>query len=170
MAESKFLEDYRQMQRSDFKHFFQEKTRWGDADMLGHINNVLYARYYESARLSYLREALAIDFINPDKTGIILADMKIAYLKQLHHPASMSIGARISRIGNSSLQLDAAVFIDADKVDSDEVDADGHEQQVISTSRATLVWFDYANNKALKIPESQRQMIAEFEIIPPVLS
>ena len=109
---SKFLDDYRQMQRSDFNHFLLENTRWGDSDMLGHINNVLYARYYESARTSYLREVLDVDFINLDKTGIILADMKIAYLSQLHHPAAMSIGARISRLGGSSLHLDAAVFVE----------------------------------------------------------
>lgn len=152
---SKFLDDYRQMEYSDFNHFLQENTRWGDADMLGHINNVLYARYYESARTSYLREVLDIDFINADKTGIILADMKIAYLKQLHHPASMNIGARISRLGSSSLHLDAAVFIQG-------------EDQPISTSRATLVWFDYAQNKTIRIPEPDRTTISEFESIPPL--
>ena len=154
-TDSKFLEDYRQMERADFNHFLQENTRWGDADMLGHINNVLYARYYESARTSYLREVLGIDFINADKTGIILADMKIAYLQQLHHPASMKIGARISRLGGSSLHLDAAVFIE------DNI-------QPISTSRATLVWFDYAKNEAIKIPDHDRKIISQYEIIPPL--
>jgi len=154
-VESKFLEDYRQMQAADFKHFLQENTRWGDTDMLGHINNVLYARYYESARTSYLSEVLGIDFINLDKTGIILADMKIAYLQQLHHPASMRIGARISRLGGSSLHLDAAVFIEGD-------------ENPISTSRATLVWFDYGNNKTIKIPETHRQIITDYETILPL--
>lgn len=153
--ESKFLDDYRQMERADFYHFLLENTRWGDSDMLGHINNVLYARYYESARTSYLREALDIDFINPNKKGIILADMKIAYLKQLHHPAAMTIGARISRLGGSSMHLDAAVFIEGDETP-------------ISTSRATLVWFDFDNNKSIKIPQSDRQMISDYETIKPL--
>lgn len=152
---SRFLADYRQMERNDFKHFLFENTRWGDADMLGHINNVLYARYYESARTSYLREVLDIDFINQDRTGIILADMKIAYLEQLHHPAKMQIGARISRFGGSSAQLDAAVFIEG-------------KDQPISTSRATLVWFDYASNKSLKIPQDSRQTIIDYEILIPL--
>lgn len=152
--DSKFLDDYRQMEPSDFSHFLQENTRWGDTDMLGHINNVLYARYYESARTSYLREVLDIDFINPDKTGVILADMKIAYLQQLHHPAVMHIGARISRLGGSSMHLDAAVFVE------------GNENP-ISTSRATLVWFDYANNKTIKIPDADRETISQFETILP---
>ena len=152
--ESKYLDDYRQMERSDFNHFLQENTRWGDTDMLGHINNVLYARYYESARTSYLREVLEIDFINNDRTGIILADMKISYLQQLHHPAAMRIGARISRLGGSSLQLDAAVFVENDKP--------------ISTSRATLVWFDYASNRTLKIPQEVREIIGVYEKIKPL--
>ena len=140
---------------TDFSHFLAENTRWGDTDMLGHINNVLYARYYESARTSYLLEVLDMDFINPNKTGIILADMKIAYLQQLHHPASMKIGARVSRLGGSSFQLDAAVFID-------------DSETPISTSRATLVWFDYDKNQTLKIPQSVRETIVDFEVINPV--
>ena len=90
--ESKFLDDYRMMDRADFNHLFIENTRWGDSDSLGHINNVLYARYYESARTSYFGQLLDMKFSNKMPVGIILADMKIAYLQQLHHPAQMTIG------------------------------------------------------------------------------
>lgn len=152
--DSKFLDDYRQMERADFNHFLLENTRWGDSDKLGHINNVLYARYYESARTSYLFEVLDMDFIDQNESGIILADMKIAYLQQLHHPASMQIGARVSRLGGSSMQLDAAVFIE------------GNERP-ISTSRATLVWFDYGQNQTLNIPQETRQTIIDYEVIYP---
>lgn len=152
---SKFLDDYRQMERADFSYFFTENTRWGDSDAMGHINNVLYARYYESARVAYLDELLDMQFANKVPTGVILADMKIAYLQQLHHPAIMQIGARVSRLGGSSMHLDAAVFVE------------GNEQP-ISTSRATLVWFDYAQNKTLKIPADIRQTIIAYETIVPL--
>lgn len=155
--ESKFLDDYRQMERSDFAHFLSENTRWGDSDAMGHINNVLYARYYESARTSYFGDLLDMSFVNKMPTGVILADMKIAYLQQLHHPAEMQIGARVSRLGNSSMQFEAAVFVEGN-------------DQAISTSRATLVWFDYGQNKTLKIPEDIREKINEYEILLPLQS
>ncbi len=124
---------------------------------MGHINNVLYARYYESARVAYIDELLDIQFVNKVPTGVILADMKIAYLQQLHHPTIMHIGARVSRLGSSSFHLDAAVFVDGN-------------QQPISTSRATLVWFDYAQNQTLKIPQDVRQGIIDYETLEPLHS
>ncbi len=156
-ANSKFLDDYRQMKRDDFSYFLSENTRWGDSDAMGHINNVLYARYYESARVAYFDELLNIKFVNKVPTGIILADMKIAYLQQLHHPSEMVIGGRLSRLGGSSLHFDAAVFIE------------GNEQP-ISTSRATLVWFDYVNNQSLKIPQEIRETIIDYEVLEPLQS
>lgn len=154
---SKFLDDYRQMERTDFNYFFTEHTRWGDSDAMGHINNVLYARYYESARTAYFSQLFAMQFVNKMPTGVILADMKIAYLQQLHHPSAMQIGARVSRLGGSSLHFDAAVF------------TKGNEQP-ISTSRATLVWFDYAQDKSLAIPHDKRQIIIDYETIIPLQS
>ena len=155
--DSKFLDDYRQMERSDFTHFLSENTRWGDSDAMGHINNVLYARYYESARTSYFGQLLDMNFVGKMPIGVILADMKIAYLQQLHHPATMQIGARVSRLGGSSLQFDAAVFVEGN-------------DQPISTSRATLVWFDYGNNKTLKIPQDIREKFNQYETLLPLQS
>ena len=87
-AQSKHLTDYRQMERSDFVHFFELSTRWGDADALGHINNTLYARYYESSRLDYFEKLMGMHFTPALTSGVILADMKIAYLKQYIIPLS----------------------------------------------------------------------------------
>ncbi len=151
---SKHLEDYRQMERSDFNYFFQMPTRWGDLDALGHINNTLYARYYESARLDYFETLMNMHFSPELSSGVIHADMKISYLKQLHYPSELDIGCRISRMGSSSLDLDAAIFIK----DTDEM---------VSTSRAILVWFDYKANVNKPIPDDKRQMIIDHEIIPP---
>lgn len=153
-TESKYLQDYRQMQRSDFRYFTDMSTRWGDADALGHINNTLYARYYESGRVAYCSEILQMDFVHQMPTGVILADIKIAYIQQLHHPAELEIGSRISRIGNSSLDLDAAIFIKS-------------EDQPISTSRAVVVWFDYKTNHTQAVPTDIREKLMQYEVIPP---
>ncbi|PWQ95857.1 acyl-CoA thioesterase [Leucothrix arctica] len=153
-AESKYLDDYRKMQRSDFSHFFDMPTRWGDSDAFGHINNALYSRYYESARVSYFEKAMDMEFKMDSKEGLILADMKIAFLQQLHYPTEMEIGSRVSRLGNSSLVLDAAIFTKG-------------SDTLVNTSRATLVYFDFKGNDKKVIPESARDLICAFEINPP---
>lgn len=151
---SKYLEDYRKMQRSDFNHFFGLSTRWGDQDAFGHINNALYSRYYESARIGYFEKTTQMSFdANSDEIAI-MADLKIAFLQQLHYPAEIEIGSRISRMGNSSLVLDAAIFRKGDDT-------------LISTSRATLVWFDLKANQKKPIPQKSRDMTIDFEKIPP---
>ncbi len=153
-VESKYLQDYRQMERSDFVHFMDIQVRWGDADVFGHINNTLYSRFFESSRLTYFEDVSQLEFSYGMQIGIILADMKISYLQQLHYPAEIEIGSRISRMGSSSLDLDAAVFIKG-------------QDQVISTSRATCVWFDYTANETRPIPNEKREKIVTFERIPP---
>ena len=153
-VESKYLDDYRKMQRSDFSHFFEMPTRWGDSDAFGHINNALYSRYYESARVAYFEEAMDMKFKMDSKEGLILADMKVAFLQQLHYPIVMEIGSRVSRLGNSSLVLDAAIFIKG-------------TDTLVNTSRATLVYFDFKNNDKKPIPKSARDLICGFETIPP---
>lgn len=155
VAKTKYLDDYRQMERADFVHFHAMPTRWGDADAFGHINNVLYARYFETARVDYFAELLDLQFVNNSPRGLILADLKLAYIQQLNHPAEMEIGSRISRMGNTSLDMDAALFIKG-------------SDQPVATCRGVMVWFDYTANKAQPIPEEAREKIVGFERWKPV--
>jgi len=153
-ADSKFLDDYRKMERSDFNHFFEMPTRWGDADAFGHINNTLYSRYYESARFAYFEKAMDMEFDMDSKEGLILADMKVAFLQQLHYPTVMEIGSRVSRLGNTSLVMDCAIFVK-------------DSETLINTSRATMVYFDFKKNEKMVISESVRSLISAFEKISP---
>lgn len=154
-SQSKYLEDYRQMERADFTHFSTMGTRWGDADAFGHINNILFARYFESARIQYFSDLLNLQFVNNTPSGMILADLKLAYLQQLHHPAELEVGSRVSRLGNTSMEMDAAIFIKG-------------EDQPVNCSRAVLVWFDYVANKTQPIPDDARKKIVEFEQVKPI--
>ena len=153
-SNSKHLEDYRQMERSDFTHFSPLSTRWGDSDAMGHINNVKYSRYFESARSDYFNQVLNLEFAHKMPSGVILADLKVAFIDQLHHPKDLEIGSRISRIGSSSLDMDSAIFIKG-------------EDKVITTSRGVMVWFDFVANETKPVPDNIRQTLIEYEQIPP---
>lgn len=155
MKPTKYLDDYRQMVRDDFTHFDTIPTRWGDADAYGHVNNVVYASYYETARVSYFADLLDMEFVGNSTRGLILADLKLAYLQQLNHPAEMEIGSRISRMGNTSLDMDAAIFVKG-------------EQEPVSCCRAVLVWFDYVANRAQAIPKDARETVMVYERVKPV--
>lgn len=138
-------------QREDFAHFHRLETRWSDLDLLGHVNNARYFSFDESARLDYFAPlASAPDFWK--KEGFILARIGCDFLQQLHHPAVVEVGFRITRIGRSSMDTEGAMFV-GDKL--------------IAVTRGVLVWFDYASNRAAPVPPHARSFIRGKEKLAP---
>ncbi|MGD2173264.1 MAG: thioesterase family protein [Gammaproteobacteria bacterium] len=136
--------------RSGFRFFTPTPTRWGDCDMLGHINNVEYLRYYESGRLDYFHQLLGISAGLEQVDSLILADIHVTFLSQVHHPCALEVGTRIGRLGNSSFDIESAVFVPG-------------EEQPASIASATSVWFDYTRNRSRPIPQAARETIQQFE-------
>jgi acyl-CoA thioester hydrolase len=149
MAESDRI-DVALYQRPGFRFFTPTPTRWGDCDMLGHINNVEYLRYYESGRLDYFHQVLGVSTGTEQPDSLILADIHVTFLSQVHHPCALEVGSRISRLGNSSFEFESGVFVPG-------------EDRPASIARATSVWFDYAANRSRPIPEAARATIEQFE-------
>lgn len=136
--------------RDSFRFFTASPTRWGDCDSFGHINNVQFVRYYESGRLDYFQRLLGISATVDVHDTLIIADIQVNFLRQLHHPCALEVGTRISRLGNSSFDIESAIF------------APG-EDEPASTARAACVWFDYQENHSMPVPAAARATIAEFE-------
>lgn len=137
---------------SDFSHVLNIPTRWGDMDLLGHVNNVKFFVYDESTRIAYF-ESLMKD--NPrfwKEEGMILANLGCDFIAQLHHPADVSFGLRISKIGRSSLQTLGAAF---------------NGDKLVAVTRGIIVWFDYVNQKTMPVPESVKEMIRSREVVKP---
>ena len=108
-------------------------TRWRDLDAFGHVNNAVFATYIETAR-GTLFEKWNLPF---DGTGLslIVASITIDYLKQIKHPTKMIIGQRISRIGNSSFDIESSIFTKENK------------QSPIANSKVVVVCFDFDTQK-----------------------
>lgn len=137
---------------SDFSHVLNIPTRWGDMDLLGHVNNVKFFVYDESTRIAYF-ESLMKD--NPrfwKEEGMILANLGCDFIAQLHHPTDVSFGLRISKIGRSSLQTLGAAF---------------NGDKLVAVTRGIIVWFDYVNQKTMPVPESVKEMIRSREVVKP---
>jgi acyl-CoA thioester hydrolase len=141
------------LERVDFNFFTSVPTRWGDADMLGHINNAIFVRYLESGRLDYLDRVLGLKFKQPIAQGILVADMHVSYLSQVHHPANLEVATRVSRIGNTSFDISANIY--------DENGA------VVVISKAVCVWFDFALNQKKAVPLAARDAVFDIEVIKP---
>ncbi len=142
--------DPESFRRGRFRHFTQSPTRWGDCDRLGHVNNVLFVRYFETGRLDYMLKLLDIDTRAGLESSLILADIHVTFLGQIHHPTALEVGTRVSRLGNRSFDFESAIF------------APG-EDRPRSTARATCVWYDYRADASRPIPDRERNIIQQFE-------
>jgi acyl-CoA thioester hydrolase len=139
-----------QFRRDRFRFFTASPTRWGDCDAFGHVNNVQFSRYYESGRLDYFQRVLNLDSAPSAPNSLIIADIYVTFLRQLHHPCALEVGSRICRLGNSSFDFEAAIFAPGDDV-------------ACSTAQATCVWFNFQDNHSAPIPPAERALIQQFE-------
>ena len=93
---------------TDFDFTYKLDTRWKDLDAFQHVNNAIYATYIESARVDLFKR-WGIPGNNSGKS-IIMASLKIDYIRQLKHPTKITIGQRVSRIGKTSFDIESVVF------------------------------------------------------------
>lgn len=139
-----------QSTRSDYKLFTPMATQWGDCDALGHINNVMLLRYIESGRLDYFVRLCDFSLVPGMAQGFVIANLEVGFLSQVHHPSALEIGTRITRLGNSSFNVDASIFLP-------------NEDMPALTTKAVCVWLDLVKNSSKRIPDDVRQTIIEFE-------
>ena len=116
----------------DFLFHHNIQTRWKDMDSFGHINNAVYLTYIEDARTTLFKRWN----LNSQNKSVIVASLKIDYFTQIKHPSKLIIGSKISRIGNSSFDIQSAIFIDGLK-------------KPAALSLVICVCYDYDNGKAV---------------------
>lgn len=136
----------------DFAHTMTIETRWSDLDALGHVNNTRFFTFDESARLDYFTDLMRGDEHFWKRDGFILASLAGDFLAQVHHPATVTIGFRIVRLGRSSMNSLAGMFVDG---------------KPVAATRGVIVWFDYESQRPKAIPDHAREMIRARERVAP---
>ena len=118
----------------NYSYFHNLNTRWKDLDAFGHINNAIFLTYIENARIDLL------DFwgINNKSKSIIIASIKIDYITQIDHPKQLVVGQSISRLGQTSFDINADILSNDKKI-------------FYAKSKATCVCFNYITNNKLKV-------------------
>ena len=135
---------------SDFPDVVAVQVQWGDQDAFGHVNNTVFLRWFEIARISYVdRLGLSHD-VSKGSFAPILAALTCNFRSQVTFPDRISVGTRVSRVGNRSLVMDHAIFSD-------------RLQAIVADGTSTIVHFDYAAGKSAPLSEECRSKIAEIE-------
>ena len=107
--------------RSAFAHLERITTRWMDNDVYGHVNNVVYYSYFDTAVNAYLIGRGVLDIHQGPVIGLVV-ESGCQYFAPLSFPAVVTAGLRVARAGNSSVRYEIGLFRD----DDPEVSALGH--------------------------------------------
>lgn len=84
-------------------------TRWGDNDAYGHVNNVVYFSWFDTAVNAHLIEQGALDIRNGETIGLVV-ETHCNYFSPLAFPEPITVGLRVEKIGNSSVRYGLAIF------------------------------------------------------------
>lgn len=125
-------------------------VRWGDMDVMGHVNNAKYFTYCESARMSYFAAIRMLEHREHGKQGPALACATLNFRRQVHHPAELEVFTHVGEIGRSSFKMEYELFHRG----TDERVADG---------TGVIVWVDYGTGKSNPLPEGLKAAIREYE-------
>ena len=128
------------------KEFVTEvPLRWGDMDAMAHLNNVMYFRLMEEARIQWFRQ---FGFATlPTGEAPILAHAACDFVRAMSYPGVALVRQTVTRVGRSSVEMNLVL----EKKDEPGV--------IYATGRTVIVWYDYAAGKSRPWPEAIRETI-----------
>jgi acyl-CoA thioester hydrolase len=126
-------------------------VRWGDMDSLGHVNNIVYLQYFETARVEYLLR-LGMDPPGPawQQFGLILASNSCRYRVPVTFPDTLSVGTRTLAIGEDRVKMHHAAV--SQKLG-----------RVVAEGEAMIVSYDYTAGRRATLPTHTRDAILALE-------
>jgi acyl-CoA thioester hydrolase len=131
--------------RGDFPHFMAIPTRWMDNDVYGHVNNVTYYSYFDTAVNHHLIETGGLDMHKDTAFGVV-AETGCRFFGELKFPDIIDAGLRVTRLGNSSVTYEIGLF----RSDSEEPAALG---------RFVHVWVDRETRRPVPIPSKIKRAL-----------
>ncbi|MDX9945351.1 MAG: thioesterase family protein [Azonexus sp.] len=128
--------------RKKLIHVTKMPIRWGDMDAYGHVNNTVYFRYMEQARVEWIEEMKVP--VRPGGEGPVIINAACTFLKPMNYPGMVEVRTYVGAVGRSSCQTYVDMLID------DEVYAEG---------AAKVVWMDTQTGKSVPLPEHVRAVL-----------
>lgn len=119
-------------------------VQWGEQDAFGHVNNIVYFRWFESARIDLLNDCHSAVTMSGSGLGPILASIKCDYRRQIRFPDTVYVGSKITRVGRSSAEISHAIV-------------STEHMEVVAEGVSVVVIFDYTAQRVTRIPDDLRQ-------------
>ncbi len=144
--------------RSAFSIFRRISTRWADNDAYGHVNNVIYYAWFDSAVNAHLIEQGVLDIHQGDTIGLVV-ETHCNYFAPVVFPQPVDIGIRVASMGGSSVRYELGVFVApqaGEAVDTDLCVAKGH---------FIHVYVNQASRRPVALPQALKSVLKKLTFI-----
>ena len=135
---------------SPFPVVVELDVAWGEMDSYSHVNNVVYFRYFENARIAYLDRIGWLASMLEKRLGPIVASTQARFRKPVSYPDRLLVAARISTVQSDRVTFEYRLV-------STKLNA------VAAEGEAVVVSYDYRANAKTPIPEPIREAIEKLE-------
>ena len=132
---------------TDFPLIVPNAVDWGDMDAFGHVNNVVYFRWFENARIEYLRSVRFGDQIRPDGLGPILHSTAARYRVPIRYPDTAWTGARVTEVLDDRFSMEYRIV-------------SGAAGAIAAEGTGLIVCYDYEKRVKAVLPPDLREAIA----------
>ena len=144
------MAEHRQrLTRADFRVFRAIPTRWHDNDAFGHVNNVVYYGWFDTAVNAWLIENGFLDLAGSEIVGLV-AETRCTYFESVAFPETVEAGIAVERLGNSSVTYRIGIFRQGGG-------------QAAAQGRFTHVYVERASQKPVPIPAPLRAALAAIQ-------
>ncbi|MFU2701477.1 acyl-CoA thioesterase [Pseudomonas aeruginosa] len=135
--------------REQYFHFQPITTRWHDNDIYGHVNNVTYYAFFDTAVNTYLIERGGLDIQGGEVIGLVVSS-SCDYFAPVAFPQRIEMGLRVARLGNSSVQYELALFLEG-------------QREACAAGRFVHVFVERRSSRPVAIPQGLRDALAALQ-------
>lgn len=128
--------------RKKLMHVTKMPIRWGDMDAYGHVNNTVYFRYMEQARVEWV-EAMQVQ-VRPGGDGPVIINASCTFLMPMNYPGEVEVRTYVGAVGRSSCQTYVDMLIDG---------------TLYAEGAAKVVWMNTQTGKSVALPDHVRALL-----------
>lgn len=125
-------------------HVTRMPIRWGDMDTYGHVNNTVYFRYMEQARVEWI-EDMGVP-VRPGGNGPVIINASCTFLIPMTYPGMVEVRTYVGHPGRSSVQTYVEMLIEGD-------------ERIFAEGAAKVVWMDTQTGKSVALPDHVRALL-----------
>ena len=135
---------------ADVRVVIEQPVAWADMDSFGHVNNVVYFRYFENARIEYIRRLGWWESLKETGVGPIVASTHARFRRPVSYPDTLLAGAKLVAMAEDRFTLKHSLV-------------SRKTGELVTEGEAVVVTFDYRAGTKVSIPDELRRRIEELE-------